>query len=45
MMLKPNFSSVNFVLGLTEILTVYFSVKPREVKMTGLVESMGPERI
>ena len=86
MILKWNFSNVNLVQGFTEVLTVYFSVKPGEGttepterlpshlgrisnlgrrlwsrpkaaitpwknvkpgedKMTGLVESVGPERI
>ena len=33
------------LLGFTEVLSAYFSVKPGEGKMTGLVESVGPERI
>ena len=45
MVLNSNLLSVNFVLEFTEVLTVYFSVKPGEDKTTGLVESVGPERI
>ena len=33
------------LLGFIEVLTVDFSVKPGEDKMTSLVESLGPEMI